>query len=263
MTRTSALYVGHVLHRRTRPRVHRLRYRIFSLLLDLDEIDAVAAELRLFSRNRFNLFAFHDRDHGARTAEPLRAQIERHLAAAGLLIRGGPIRLLTMPRILGFAFNPLSVYFCHAHDGALRAIVYEVSNTFGERHSYVLPVAPHVGAIRQECDKDFHVSPFMGMDMRYAFRVQPPGERLSIAITGSDRDGTLITAIHTAERRPFTDAMLARAFVTHPLLTIKVVGGILWEAGKLWAKRVPVHDRPAPPLHPVTIVGAPRDIACI
>jgi len=259
----SALYVGHVMHRRTRPRAHRLRYRLFSLLLDLDEIDRLAARLTLFSRNRLNLFAFHDRDYAAGTREPLRAQVERHLAAAGLDLGGGPIRLLTMPRILGFAFNPLSVYFCHDRDGALRAILYEVNNTFGQRHSYLLPVEQAGGIIRQDCAKDFHVSPFMGMDMRYAFRLAPPGERLSLAITGADAEGPILTAVHSAARRPLTDAELLRAFVTHPLLTVKVVGGILWEALRLWAKGVPVRDRPAPPLNPVTIVKSPQETACI
>lgn len=257
MTDVSALYVGHVMHRRTRPRAHRLRYRIFSLLLDLDEIDGLTGCLRLFSHNRFNLFAFHDRDHGDGTGGSLRRHVEYHLAAAGLDIGGGAIRLLAMPRILGFAFNPLSIYFCHDREGALRAILYEVNNTFGERHSYLVPVDPSDGAIRQQCEKTFHVSPFMAMDMRYAFRVAEPGARLSIAITGSDANGPLITAVHSATRHPLTDAALARAFLTHPLLTLKVVGGILWEAARLWIKGIPVHDRPAPPLHPVTI--APRN----
>lgn len=263
MTGNSALYVGQVMHRRTRPREHRLRYRIFSLLLDLDEIDLLAKRIRLFSRGRFNLFAFYDRDYATGTHEPLHAQVERYLAAAGMDLGGGPIRLLTMPRILGFAFNPLSVYFCHDRQGALRAVLYEVNNTFGQRHSYLLPVEQADGAIRQSCAKHFHVSPFMGMDMRYAFRLAPPAERLSLAITGSDEDGPLITAVHSAARRPLNDAELLKAFVTRPLLTVKVVGGILWEALRLWAKGVPVRDRPAPPLHPVTIVQSPQEAACI
>jgi len=263
MTDNSALYVGHVMHRRTRPRAHRLRYRIFSLLLDLDEIDTLAARLMVFSRSRFNLFSFHDRDYAAGTVEPLRAQVERYLAAAGMDLDGGPIRLLTMPRILGFAFNPLSVYFCHDSDGALRAVLYEVNNTFGQRHSYLLPVEQVAGTVRQGCAKDFHVSPFMGMDIRYAFRLTPPGQRLSLAITGSDEEGPIITAVHSAARRALTDAELLKAFATHPLLTVKVVGGILWEAVRLWIKGVPVQNRPAPPLHPVTVAKSTQEAACI
>lgn len=255
-----ALYIGRVMHRRLRPRAHRLSYRLFSLLLDIDRIDALAGRLRLFSRNRFNLFSFHDRDYAGGSDEPLRVQVERLLVMAGLAADGGPIRLLTMPRILGFAFNPLSVWFCHGHDGALRAILYEVNNTFGERHSYLLPVEDggedSGSVIRQDCAKAFHVSPFLAMDLRYDFRVLPPAERLAVAITGSDARGPLLVAVHTARRHPLTDAALARAFVTHPLLTAKVVAGIVWEALKLWLKRVPVHDHPAPPAHPVTIKPA-------
>lgn len=252
----SALYVGHVAHRRLRPRAHTLRYRLFSLLLDLDDLDRVSARLRLFSRNRFNLFSFHDRDHAGGTAEPLRTQVERHLRDAGLPT-GGAIRLLAMPRILGFAFNPLSVYFCHAPGGRLAAILYEVNNTFGERHSYLLPAdAGADGTVRHACAKTFHVSPFMAMDMTYAFRVVPPGERLGIAITGADADGTVLTAILSTRRVPLTDAALARAVLSHPLLTAKVVAGILWEAFRLWGKGVPIHAHPAPPAHPVTAFPA-------
>ena len=117
-----------------------LRYGVFWLLLDLDEIDTLARRLRLFSRNRFNALSFHDRDHGEPGAGALRAQIERHLADAGIDIGGGAIRLLCMPRIFGYAFNPLSVHFCYRRDETLAAILYEVHNTFGERHSYLIPV---------------------------------------------------------------------------------------------------------------------------
>ena len=118
----SALYVGEVAHYRLRPKRHRLRYKVFYLLLDLDEIDAVTGTLRLFSRNRFNLFGFHDGDHGDRTTEPLRGQIEGHLRRAGVET-GGPIRLLTMPRMLGYVFNPLSIYYCHRADGSMAAVL--------------------------------------------------------------------------------------------------------------------------------------------
>ena len=249
----SAIYVGHVMHRRVRPRVHKLRYRMFSLLLDLDEIDGLVKQLRLFSRGRFNLFAFHDRDYGAGTAEPLRAQVEAHMLAAGMVPDGGPIRLLTMPRLLGFAFNPLSVYFCHRADGVLAAILYEVNNTFGQRHSYLLPVAADTATpIRQTTPKCFHVSPFMAMNMTYDFRVMPPADRLAISIAVGDADGRMMTALHQAERRALTDTALVRAAITYPLLTLKVVAGILWEALKLWLKGVSIHHVPQPPDRPVT-----------
>lgn len=260
MKADSALYIGHVMHRRVRPCAHRLGYSIVSLLLDLDEIDALDGSLRMFSRNRFNLFSFRDRDHGNGSSEPLRAQMTRLCAGAGIDLDGGVIRLLTMPRMLGFAFNPLSVFFCHHSSGRLLAIVYEVNNTFGERHSYLIPVTGE--PIRQQCEKRFHVSPFMPMNMRYAFRISPPGEQLSIGITVSDAKGPVMTAIHSARREPLCDKALVRVLVTHPLLTAKVVVGILWEALNLWIKRVPVHRHPAPPAHPVTTIELGGEAAC-
>jgi DUF1365 family protein len=262
MTETaSGFYAGTVMHRRLRPRPHRLQYRIFALLLDLDEIDGVARRLRLFSRNRFNLFSFHDRDYGAGSYETLRSQVETHLRAAELACDGGPIRLLTMPRILGYAFNPLSVYFCHRRDGGLAAILYEVNNTFGERHSYLIPVGANddgTALVRQECPKQLYVSPFLDMDMTYAFRVLPPGRRVAISVTGRDAEGPVIVAVLAADRAPLTDAILARAFVTFPLLTLKVIAGIHWEALLLWWKGLRLRTRPPPPALPVTI-GRPAE----
>ena len=241
----SGFYAGTVMHQRLRPQRHRLRYRVFLLLLDLGELDAVAARLRLFSRNRFNLFSFFDCDHGDGSAGPLRGQIERLLTAAGIAPDGGAIRLLTMPRVLGYAFNPLSVYFCYRRSGGLAAIVYEVRNTFGERHHYVMP-ANGDGTIHQECDKRFFVSPFLDMDMRYAFRVNPPGERVGIAITGRDAQGPVIVTALQARRAPLSDAGLALASVTYPLLTLKVIAGIHWEALRIWLKGIRLRDRPPP-----------------
>ncbi|WP_029004445.1 DUF1365 domain-containing protein [Azorhizobium doebereinerae] len=250
----SALYAGAVIHHRLRPRVHRLNYRMFSLLLDLDEIDGLAARLRLFSRNRFNLFSFRDADYGDRSGAPLRGQVEAHLRAAGLEAAGGAIRLLTMPRILGYAFNPLSVYFCHRRDGALQAILYEVSNTFGERHGYLIPVGdPDAVPIRQTTAKCFYVSPFLDMGLTYSFRVVPPGGRVGIAIAVRDRDGLLLSAALASTRAELSDRALARAFLAFPLLTLKVIGGIHWEALRLFLKGIGLRRRPAPPDHPVTI----------
>jgi uncharacterized protein len=255
----SALYAGTVMHQRLRPRRHRLRYRVFSLLLDLDELDGVAARLRLFSRNRFNLFSFFDRDHGDGSSEPLRVQIERQLMATGIELNGGPIRLLTMPRVLGYVFNPLSVYFCYRRASGLAAIVYEVNNTFGERHNYLIPVSgDSTGTIHQECAKRFFVSPFLDMDIDYSFRVIPPGSRVGIAISGRDTHGPIIVASLFARRAPLSDTSLALAFVTYPLLTLKVIAGIHWEALRIWLKGVRLRDRAPAPGHSFTS-GRPID----
>ena len=251
----SALYVGQVTHRRLRPRKHALRYRTFALLLDLDELPDLAARLRLLSRNSFNLFSFYDRDYGWGAA-PLREQIEGHARRVGIDLDGGKIRLLTMPRILGYAFNPISVYFCYGRDGALRAILYEVNNTFGQRHSYFIPVeAAAAGPIRQSCAKQFYVSPFMAMDMVYEFTVSPPEEKVSIAIVERDRQGVVLTATQAQDRVALTDAALARVFFSHPLLTLKVVVGIHLEALVLWIKGMRLQVRPPPPEQSVTHVA--------
>ena len=258
MTFRSALYVGSVVHRRLRPRAHRLRYRVFWMLVDLDEIDDLARGLRLFSRNRFNAVAFYDADHGDRSTTPLRQQVERHLAKAGIDPEGAKISLFCMPRIFGYGFNPLSVYFCHSKTGALVAILYEVHNTFGERHSYLIPVNNPGHVIAQQCRKVFHVSPFMDMDMTYDFKLTLPGEMLATSISGSQTDGApLIFASFTGARRKLSDATLVTALVTYPLLTLQVVAAIHWEAIKLFAKGLRLRPRPSPPPATVTFVQSP------
>jgi uncharacterized protein len=254
----SALYVGEVTHRRLRPRRHWLRYRTYALLLDLEELDEFDRRLRLFSHNSFNLFSFFDRDHGS-GGGPLREQVEGRARAAGQRLEGGRILLLTMPRVLGYAFNPLSVYFCYGRDGALAAILYEVNNTFGERHGYFIPVAPGVdGVVRQSCAKRLFVSPFIAMEATYRFTVAPPARELSIAIVERDADGALLVATQRQSRRELTDAALARVFFSHPLLTLKVIAGIHFEALRLWLKGVRPQARPPQPDERVTLVARRR-----
>lgn len=249
----SALYAGQVMHRRTRPRRHRLRFRLLYLLLDLQELDRLDDSLRLFSRNRFNLFSFYDRDHGDGSALPLAEQIERHLRQAGI-VAGGPIRLLTLPRMLGYVFNPLSLYFAYRPDGSLAAILYEVNNTFGQRHNYLVPVtAGACKLVRQESAKSLYVSPFMSTDMRYGFAVTPPGEKLTVAVTAYDAQGALLFARLAASRLDLTDRALARAVVLYPLLTLKVIAGIHWHALLLWLKGIRLWRRPPAPAYNLTV----------
>ena len=244
----SALYRGGVTHTRRRPKVHRLDYRVFWLLLDLDEIDDLDRRLRRFSRNRFNLLSFHDGDYGDGET-PLRTRIMGLLAKAEVEIGDGAIRLLTMPRVLGFVFNPISTYYCFAPDQRLAAMVYEVTSTFGVRHSYVLPVAPEDGArglIRQGAKKALYVSPFMDMAMDYQFRGHAPGEMIDLTVIGSDAEGVLITAGLSGDREPLTDRALMSAALSIPLMTLKVVAAIHWEALKLLLKGVRLTRQPAP-----------------
>jgi len=251
----SALYVGRVIHHRLRPRRHRLAYRAYWMLLDLDEVDALGRRLRLFSHNKFNLFSFNDADHDSGASKPLRAAVEQHLSSAGVEVDGGPIRLLAMPRLLGYVFNPLSIYFCYSRDGSLTALLYEVRNTFGESHTYAIASPEkHNGSVRQHCAKRFYVSPFLGMDMRYDFSVVEPNATVRVVVRGSDSSGDLIVASLLGERVPLTDMALFKLLVTHPLMTLKVTLGIHWEALKLWVKGVRLEPKPAAPKENITAV---------
>ena len=256
----AALVAGPVMHQRLKPLRHRLRYRVFSLLVDLDELPVLHARLRCWSLDRFNLFSLRQADHGPPGDGGLRERIDRLLGDAGFA-RGGPVQLLTMPRVLGYAFNPLSVYFCHAPGGGLQALLYEVNNTFGERHHYLIGVPAQdadATLIEQRCDKHMHVSPFLPMDMHYRFRIRPPaadGTRgLSIGVDVHDADGLVLAARYDATPRPLADRALVAALFTHPLLTLKVIAGIHWEALRLWTKGARVHRQPATPAPPLTIV---------
>jgi hypothetical protein len=254
----SGLYPGVVTHARSKPRRHSLRYRIFMLLLDLDELEVADGALKLFSLRRFNLVGFDPARHGDGSATPLKAQVERQLAAAGLA-HGGPVRMLAMPRILGTSFNPLTVYYCHRPDGALSAILYEVNNTFGERHSYLIP-AEDAPVVKQACEKGFYVSPFMDMDLSYAFRMRPPGDEVQVFVDVDDAAGRVLSASFSGRRRELTDRNLLRAWLTHPWMTVGVLAAIHWEALAIWLKGEKIRQRPPRPAWAVTVV-TPAKIA--
>lgn len=241
----SGLYMGKVTHRRLRPKVHALAYRVFQLYLDLDEAEGLSAGSRLFGFNRPALLSVWERDHGDGADGSLKRQIELKAAAAGFAV-GGPVRMLCLPRVLGYVFNPITLFFVHGPDGALTSVVHQVNSTFGERCFYVLP-ARGGAPIRQAADKRMHVSPFMEMDHAYAFRLSEPGERFDLSIEVRRGRDVFLTTGFNAERREFTDAELMKAWLAHPLLTVKVIVGIHVEALKLWIKGVPLRGAPAAP----------------
>jgi len=254
----SALYFGRVTHTRLFPRRHRLTYGLWYLLVDLDELPELDRSLPGFAYDRAGPVSFHTRDHGPRDGTPLRPWVETHLERAGVDLDGGPIRILCFPRVLGYVFNPLSVWFCHHRDGDLRAILYEVSNTFGERHSYLVPAdrpATSGETVRREFDKELYVSPFIDMRARYDFATRVPDDRLSVVVREAVADGRVLVAALTAERATLTRSALARAFFGYPLVTLKVIGGIHWEALKLWLKGAPYRRRGAPPAETVTVLS--------
>lgn len=250
-----ALYVGEVVHQRSANFNHRLRYSLYMLLLDIDRIEGTTRRLRLLSQGRTGLMSFSARDHGDRSDTPLRDQIQTHLAGAGIDLQGGAIRLLTMPRILGYGFNPISVYFCYRPDGQVAALVYEVTNTFHERHSYLVAVPEDAppGPLRQTTEKRFFVSPYMDMALTYDFTVRLPGEAVSIVVAVRRGDTPVLTASFAGRRRPLTDGQVLRAFLTHPLVTWKVTAGIHWEALKMMIKGARYRHRGGVPPQPVSL----------
>jgi DUF1365 family protein len=241
----TSIYIGEVVHQRFAPKAHRLSYHIFQLLIDLDQ----PKETFFFSRNRFNLFGFYDRDHGPDKAQaqtaPLRDRMTGLLSKHGLYMLGDRLFLMAMPRVLGFVFNPISLYFLQSAQGAMKAMVYEVNNTFGDRHSYVLPVRQQGKRIRQASEKRLHVSPFMDMDMAYSFDLIAPEETFALKIDLKKGDQRMLFAGFTAARKPLRDHTLLRLFFVMPLMTLGVVWGIHWEALLLFIKGMRL--RPKPP----------------
>jgi hypothetical protein len=247
----AALYAGTVMHQRMKPFGHRFRYRVFSLMVDIDRLEEANGMSALFSVNRANLVSFLEKDHSGDPGESLRAYANGLLAQAGVAERADRILLVCYPRIFGYVFNPLSVYYAYDRTGGLKAMIYEVRNTFGERHTYVCPVTSGEllpSGVRQSCDKLFYVSPFVPMAMRYHFRMLPPGRDIRWHILETDAEGPLLAATFSGYQMELTTAALLKLTFRIPFLTIKIVAGIHWEAVKLWLKGASYIPRPkAPP----------------
>lgn len=246
-TDAAALYFGDVMHARLKPMGHRFNYRVMSLLIDLDRLDDADRRSALFGVNRAALYSFYEKDHGPRDGSSLRAYADRCAAAEGIDLSGGRVELLCYPRLLGYGFNPLSVYFCYRAGGDLALVIYEVRNTFGEIHPYVLPVQPGElddAGLRQQQDKLFYVSPFLPMAMRYHFRVLPPSDTVKLRILETDRDGPVLAATFNGRRQALTSPALLRSFCSLPLVTLKVMAAIHWEALRLWLKGARLVPRP-------------------
>jgi DUF1365 family protein len=248
----SGLYVGAVSHRRKAPFAHRLRYRTYSLLVDLEELDDLTRRLRLLSHNRWNLFSVHDEDHGARNGSEMRNWFDEQLRHAGIDLEDGSVEVLLFPRLLGYTFNPLTVWFGRDASGELRAVLYEIHNTFGHSRSHLIPITdqePH----RHSFDKDLHVSPFFDREGSYSFTLRPPRSRFSLSIDYATAEEELLTATMVGERQELTDRALARLFFTHPLLTLKIIGGIHWQALRLLLKGARYRPVPEPPATAVSV----------
>jgi DUF1365 family protein len=243
----AALYVGEVMHARLKPVGHRFSYRVMNLLIDLDRLEVADRQSPLFGVNRAALYSFHEADHGDRDGSSLLLYVRRQASEHGINLTGGRVLMLCYPRLLGYAFNPLSVYFCYRANGEPALLIYEVRNTFGGIHAYVLPVKRgeiSPAGIRQIQDKRFHVSPFVEMAMRYHFRVIPPKDCVKLRILETDSEGPLLSAAFIGHRRLLTTKELLRSFFSLPLVTLKVIAAIHWEALRLWLKGVRLAPSP-------------------
>lgn len=246
------LYPSRVMHRRRVAPLYRFVYRIFYVLVDVDRLEELDAGRRFFSHNRFNLLSVHDRDHG--DGQGLRAWAERLLAGAGIELAGGRIRLLVMPRVLGWAFNPISLWYCDHRDGTPRAVIVEVNNTFGEKHSYLLASggAPMTYEQAYEKDKCFHVSPLFDMVGRYRFKLEAPGAQLRVLIHETREGVPILDTTLLGERRALSDAAILKQVLAMPLQMFKVLAAIHWQALKIWLRGARFHRAPPPPKQELT-----------
>lgn len=243
-----AIYHGQIVHKRLVPRRHGFAYRVFTLAMDVDEIGALDQRLRLFSHNRFNILSFYDLDHGPGEL-PVGDYARGLLGEAGLVQMGHRIVLLCYPRVFGFVFNPLSIFCCYNAGGRLGALIYEVTNTFGSRRSYIVPVRSSEDAVvAQNCSKAMYVSPFNSDDGSYSFRIRPPGDEVLIAVALRTGLGPTLKTNFRGYRLELSDGNIFRMVIQHPLMTFKVISAIHFEAVRLWLKGLRVKKRsPAPP----------------
>jgi len=254
MELSSCLYQCEVWHQRLAPKRYALRHALFMCYIDLDEIDELARSGRLFSRNRWNLYSFRDADHmpGVGSAgQSLRQRLDGYLASQGIAL--GPhsrVRLLTLPRILGYVFNPISIYFCFEHPtGAPVCALAEVGNTFGEHKLYLLraPCRGEGERFTLRIPKHYYVSPFSSLTLQFDFNLRVPAQRLDIRIDDYDGERRVLRSALRGLREPWREARLLCFLLKYPLLTLRVIGLIHWHALRLWLKGLPWHRKAESP----------------
>jgi hypothetical protein len=241
----SGLYLGNVMHRRHDARGMHFNYKIFRMLLDVDRLEEHASGMRLFSVDRWNIFSFRRSDHGPRDGSALKPWAEALLHRHGIETAGGKILLLAMPRLFGYAFNPLSIWYCFDKSDRLDSVICEVRNTFGEYHTYVLRGNnPEAGVLEQRAAKSFHVSPFMAIVGEYRFRIDTPRDDYLLHIEYVDGEQQLLTAVERGRRRELNDKGLLGILAIMPLVTFKVMAAIHWQAVKLWLHGAKIYPHP-------------------
>ncbi len=235
----SCLYECTVLHRRLSPKRHEFAYKIFLFLLDLDELDDIRRDVPIFGVNEPNLYSLNDADYFRLGTGSIRNNLLAYLKSEGVNAVPARVRLLTLPRLLGYTFNPISVFFCFDAHGRPLVSVVQVGNTFGELKPFVIPKVPEGSRFHARVPKHFYVSPFSALDLSFDFRLEVPGERLSIRIDDYDhQDKTLVSTL-AGTRRPLTLGSLLFLSVQYPLVTLKIIFLIHFEALRLWLKRIP------------------------
>ncbi len=245
-------YVTRTVHVRFTPFKRRFSQRLLHLYLDVDRIADAAKALRLFAYNRPGVFSFYDKDHGDRTGAPLRVWAERMFREAGVELGGGRIGLLTFPRVLGYVFNPISLFIGHDCEGRARGVIYEVNNTFGETHAYVAPLQD--GPVNAHAArKNLHVSPFFDVAGQYRFRLKPPEQDFHLAVENEVEGRIAHSATLGGARAALTDGRLLRTLVTYPFMTLQVIAAIHWHALFLWLRGAGYRAKPHAPVEPATI----------
>ncbi len=235
---TSAIYNGVVIHKRFKPKTHFFKYSVFSLLIDLSEIYELDRKIRFFSFNKFNLISFYEKDHGYRDGSSLVEWVKKNLNENDINCKDIRIKLLCYPRIFGYVFNPLSVFFIYDSREKLISILYEVKNTFGEQHTYIFKVTDNSNLFQHNCLKKFHVSPFIEMNCNYFFRTLKPGEKISVIIDQYQTNEKILYASQDGKRVEFSSKELLKSYLKHPLMTFKIISAIHFEAFKLWTKGI-------------------------
>ena len=237
MIKNSNIYEGKVIHKRFKPKHHYFKYKVFSLFLDLDEINSIKRKIKIFSHNSFNILSFYDKDHGPRDGGNLKKWVEENLKSNYIQYENIKVKLLCYPRILGYVFNPLSIFFVYDNRSKIIAILYEVKNTFGEQHTYIFKVDDEK-IITNNCEKKFFVSPFIEMKSKYIFRIIKPEKKLSVSIDQCDAEGKLLYASQDGVAKEINNKNMLLSYISHPLMTFKVIAAIHFEALKLWLKGV-------------------------